>query len=43
MNNEDYKVVKDVFKDYRAIEKELLEARIKSMNLFKKKKKDKTN
>ena len=30
------KQVKDVFKDYRAINKELLDAKIKSMNLFKK-------
>lgn len=36
MNNEEYKKVKDVFKDYHSIQKELLEANIKSMNLFKK-------
>ena len=36
MNSEEYKAVKDVFKDYRSIEKDLLEARIKSINLFKK-------
>ena len=30
------KQVKDVFKDYKAINKELVEAKIKSMNLFKK-------
>ena len=36
MNNETYKAVKDVFKDYKSIEKELLELKIKSINLFKK-------
>ena len=36
MGKEDYKSVKDVFKDYRTIEKDMLEARIKSINLFKK-------
>ena len=36
MNNETYKAVKDVFKDYKSIEKELLESKIKSINLFKK-------
>jgi len=36
MNNQDYKAIKDVFKDYKTIEKEILEAKIKSINLFKK-------
>ena len=36
MGKEDYKSVKDVFKDYRTIEKDMLEARIKSINLLKK-------
>lgn len=36
MNKEEYKAVQEVFKDYRSIQKELLEAKIKSINLFKK-------
>lgn len=36
MNKEEYKAVKDVFKDYKTIEKDLLEAKIKKINLFKK-------
>ena len=36
MEQDGLKQVKEVFKDYRAINKELLESRIKSMNLFKK-------
>ncbi len=36
MRKEEYKAVQEVFKDYRSIQKELLEAKIKSINLFKK-------
>ena len=36
MEQNGLKQVKDVFKDYHAINKELTEAQIKSMNLFKK-------
>ena len=36
MKDQEYKAVKDVFKDYRTIEKDILEAKIKVMNLFKK-------
>jgi len=36
VRKEEYKAVQEVFKDYRSIQKELLEAKIKSINLFKK-------
>jgi len=36
MNNQEFKIVKEVFKDYRAIGQELVESKIKSINLFKK-------
>ena len=36
MNNQELKTVKEVFKDYRAIGQELVESKIKSINLFKK-------
>ena len=36
MEQEGLKQVKEVFKDYKAINKELIESKIKSMNLFKK-------
>ena len=36
MSKEEYKAVKDVFKDYKTIEKDILDAKIKSINLFKK-------
>ena len=36
MEQNTLKQVKDVFKDYNTINKEIVEARIKSMNLFKK-------
>ena len=36
MNQDELKQVKNVFKDYRSINRELLEAKIKLMNLFKK-------
>lgn len=36
MKSEEYKTVKEVFKDYRCINQELSEAKIKSINLFKK-------
>ena len=36
MSKEEYKTIKEVFKDYRSIEQEVLEARIKEINLFKK-------
>lgn len=36
MSKEEFKAVKDVFKDYKTIEKDILEAKIKSINLFKK-------
>lgn len=36
MEQNELKQVKEVFKDYRTVNKELLEARIESMNLFKK-------
>jgi len=36
MEKQEYKAVKDVFKDYKTIDKTILEAKIKSINLFKK-------